>query len=128
MNNAANERMSAGELQAVRERLGLTGDALAGILHVNPRTVRAWEAGRDPIPVRVRDEVAAVVAETDRVVDALIAELRGADDPAVHVYRTDEQLRAAHPEWGHLTARWWRQVVARAIVVVDGVTIVSSGY
>lgn len=117
------ERMTGGELQTVREYLGLTGDALAGILGVQPRTLRAWEAGRDPIPYRVREEVEAVEAATARAVGEVVAGLRDARAPAVVVYRTDAEMHQARPDTAHLTARWWRHVVARAAHEVPGVEI-----
>ena len=43
--------------------------------------------------------------------------------PAVVVYRTDAELWAARPDTRHLTARWWRHVVARAATEVPGVAI-----
>src|SRR5690606_15579714 len=117
------ERMTGSELQTVREYLGLTGQALVGILGVNPRTVRSWESGRDPIPERVREEVEAVERATGAAVWDLVGALQDARDPAVVVYRTDEDLWAARPGTEHLTARWWRHVVARAVSEVPGVVI-----
>lgn len=117
------KRMTGGELQTVREWLGLTGEALAGILGVNPRTLRAWEAGRDLIPERVRGEVEQIEAATAVAVGELVDALHDARDPAVVVYRTDDGLHAARPETAHLTARWWRHVVARAATEVPGVAI-----
>ena len=67
--------MDGGELQTVREYLGLTIESLAGILGVNPRTVRSWEAGRDPIPERIRVEVEAVEQSTAEAVGELAAAL-----------------------------------------------------
>lgn len=45
------ERMNGGELRTVREYLGLTGYIFAQFLSVPPRTLRAWEAGEEPIPL-----------------------------------------------------------------------------
>lgn len=117
------DRMTGGELQTVREYLGLTGDALAAILGVNPRTVRAWESGRDPIPERVRGEVEQIEVDTATAVGELVEALEDMRDPAVLVYRDDAALVAASPEMAHLTARWWRHVVARACEEVPGVVI-----
>lgn len=117
------DRMTSGELQTVREFLGLTTDALAGILGVRHDTVRQWEAGRTRVPERVREEVEQIEASTAAAVGELVAALHDASDPAVVVYRTDADLHAARPELEHLTARWWRHVVARAIHEVPGVAI-----
>jgi transcriptional regulator with XRE-family HTH domain len=120
---APDGRMTGGELQTVREFLGLTGDALAGLLGVNPRTVRSWESGRDPIPERVRGDVEQIEADTAAAVGVVVAALNDARDPAITVYRTDDELHEARPDMGHLTARWWRHVVARACQEVPGVVI-----
>lgn len=114
--------MSGAELQSIREYLGLTGDRLADVLDVAPRTVRYWEAGQYPIPDGVRDEVAQLVAHTDRAVTRLTRKLLLTDDPArliVTTYRTDAQLTAAEPVHARLGARWWRHVVARAVLDPD---------
>lgn len=116
-------RMDGGELQTVREYLGLTIDGLAAMLSVNPRTVRSWEAGRDLVPERIREEVEQVEAYTATCVDQLIAALSNARDPAVLVYRRDEDMHASRPDTSHLPARWWRHVVARACEQVPGVEI-----
>lgn len=120
------DRMDGGELQTVREYLGLTIESLAGILGVNPRTVRSWEAGRDPIPERIRVEVEAVEQSTADAVGDLVAALHDARDVSVRVYRRDEDMWAARPDTAHLPARWWRHVVARACEEVPGVVIVSG--
>lgn len=123
IDTAPDGRMTGGELQTVREYLGLTGDALAAMLGVNPRTLRAWEAGRDPIPERVREEVEQIEADTAAAVGELVAALEDMRDPAVAVYRTDADMHAARPDATHLTARWWRHVAARAAHEVPGLLI-----
>lgn len=123
MTTTGPDRMTGGELQTVREYLGLTGDRLAAILHVQPRTLRAWESGKDPIPYRIREEVEAVEATTADAVGQVVAALHDARDPALVVYRADEDLTAARPDLAHLGARWWRHVVARAAHEVPGVII-----
>lgn len=120
------ERMNGGELRTTREFLGLTLDALAGMLNVRLDTVRRWEAGRDDIPYRVREEVAVIERYTSAAVDELVAALRAADDPVVVVYRSDDDLHAARSDMSHLPARWWRHVVARAAHEVHGVEIVTD--
>lgn len=121
------ERMDPGELQTVREYLGLTTEALARMLGVRHGTVRSWESGRVPIPFRVRGEVEQIEASTAAAVGEVVAALRDARDPALRVYRTDAEMHAARPDLAHLPARWWRHVVARAVHEVPGVMIVSEG-
>lgn len=42
--------MSGAEFALLRYKLGLSLSQVAEFLDVNPRTVRAWNADRDPIP------------------------------------------------------------------------------
>ena len=120
------DRMDPGELQMVREALGLTGDQLAALLEVNPRTLRAWEQGTKLIPDRVRVEVEEVEEWTARAVDQVVAALGDQRDPTIRIYRDDATFHAEHPEASHLPARWWRHVAYRAVSQVPGVAIVSS--
>lgn len=122
--------MNCGLLQSVRESLGFTGDDLAGVLEVNPRTARSWEGGRSPIPERLGSEIAELIAERDRRVDELAAQLRDdiahGREPVVRVFRTDRQLHDKRPDLGVRPARWWRYIAVRACEQVDGATIVSE--
>jgi len=86
-------------------------------------TVRRWESGKERVPVRVREEVETVEADTARAVGELVDALNDARDPAVVVYRTDADLHSARPDAAHLTARWWRHVVARAAHEVPSLVI-----
>lgn len=120
------ERMPRGELQTVREYLGLTTEALAGLLGVLHSTVRHWEAGSKPVPYGVRAEVEQIEAVTAAAVGELVEALGRMPDPAVVVYRTDADMHAARPDMAHLTARWWRHVVARAAHEVPGLVIADA--
>lgn len=124
------QRMTGGELQTVREYLGLGRPDLGALLAspatgrpVAEDTLRKWEVGKDPIPYRVRAEVEQIEAATAAAVDDLVRALSDARDPAVVVYRSDSELHAARPDMSHLPARWWRHVVARAVHEVPGVVI-----
>ena len=57
------DRMTPAEWAASRRLTGLTLDQLAAELHVNPRTVRSWEQGRDPIPAGAAEQIDALVDE-----------------------------------------------------------------
>lgn len=124
--NDDDPRIGAVELQAIREWLGLSVEALAEALEVAPRTVRTWETGKFPIPPGVRAEVRGLEAATDDAVRALVAGLVQMDAPTVTVYRTDGELYAVRPGGAHETARWWRHVVARAAREVPGLRIESA--
>ena len=116
------ERMVGIELTCIRESLGLTDDALAGILKVNPRTIRSWQKGRDPIPYRVPSELEKLQAETEQAVEELVEKLKGEEEPVVFVCRNDREFAQLYPD-SKFNARWWRQVALKAAKQVEGARI-----
>ena len=117
------ERMTGGELQTVRESLGLSQATLAALLQVREDTVAHWERGRDPIPERVRLQVEELERMTDATVRQVVETLKDAQDPSVVVYRTAKDVPADRPDVARMGARWWRHVVYRATRGVSGVVI-----
>jgi len=117
------DRMTGGELQTIREYLGLTVEILAAELGVHPDTVCSWESGRDPVTERARSAVLGLEHQTASAVDDLVAELQDAEPRRVAVYRTTEEMAADLPDVARLGARWWRHVVARAAHEVPFVVI-----
>ncbi|MEU9761732.1 DUF1870 family protein [Streptomyces sp. NPDC047987] len=115
---AEEEPLTAAELRITREQLGLTGDHLAKLLGVNPRTLRSWEQGRDPIPGRLRPEIAALKEETARAVADMVAGLDDADEDVLITYRNDEEFLAAN-KGSRWSASWHRQVCAHAADQTD---------
>ena len=104
------ERMTGAEFAAHRHLIGLTLDELASILGVNPRTVRAWEAERDPIPPRVPDELDALIAEHA----ALAQEVAAAGSVQIVRAKHDGQDR---PRGWHVAA------AARATAINPGLRV-----
>lgn len=51
------EKMTGAELRTWRESAGLSREALAERVNVQPRTIKHWESGRADVP----DDVASVV-------------------------------------------------------------------
>ncbi|GAB3115612.1 hypothetical protein GCM10027160_23200 [Streptomyces calidiresistens] len=126
---AEEDPLTPAELQTAREDLGLTGDLLAKLLGVNPRTLRSWEAGRDPIPGRIRPEIAQVRATTAAAVDAIVQEHDGEDEPSLLTYRSDEDFRATSPDWplARYSAQWHRRATLRAAERLPGARITYGG-
>lgn len=116
------EVMTPAELRCVREFLGLTGDALASYLHVDPRNLRRWEAGTYAVPDGVRIAIEELEEITAQAVDDVVAQLMDVPDPVAIVYRNDIEYFAAHPE-ATLPASWLRAVVSRAALEVPGLAI-----
>lgn len=119
---ADDDPLTDAELRTTRERLGLTGDRLSSILGVNPRTLRSWEQGRDPVPGRVRPEMVELTEAADKAVALLVASIEGVDEPELLTYRSDDEYKAALaagqlsalPQSYRWCAAWHRQVCARA--------------
>lgn len=116
------ERMTDAEFKTVREFLGLTGDWLAAHLHVDPRTVRNWEAGKYPIPDGVRLEIERLEEVTATFIDGVVDALMDMPDPGVIVYRNDAEYHEAHPEI-EFPASWHRAVVARVAQEIPALRI-----
>jgi len=117
---AEEDPLTPAELRIAREYLGLTGDKMAEKLGVNPRTLRSWEQGRDPIPGRIRPEIAEMKAATNAAVAKLVASLEDSDDDTLLTYRNDDEYKAGvsgtswSEGWHGWSASWHRQVCARA--------------
>lgn len=118
---AGPDRMDGGELQSLREFLGLTHDQLAARVvnahgrAVNPRTLRDFEAGKSPVPASVRDQVEDLVADTDLIAVEVADRIIDGRLDEIQVWRSDEDFRAAHPQYRSWPARWWRQLVVRVV-------------
>lgn len=115
--------MTGAELRVVRKLLGLTIDTMADMLNVREDTLRRWETDREQVPIRVADEVQEIERQTTAAGNALIAALQAMNERKVIVYRTDEDFRAARPEYATFTAEWWLALVARVSYVVPRVRI-----
>lgn len=112
--------MSAAEIKALREHLGVTGDRLALLLGISPRQVRKWESGTAPVPVGITAELGRMVDDTVTAVDLLTARAR--ETGLLVTYRTDEEYRAAYPDspW---SASWHRGACARALERCPGLRL-----
>ena len=117
------ERMSAAEFRTITEFLGLSQVDIPAILGVNERTMRHWLSGRNLIPDRVRIRIEEIEAFTARAVGDVVDACMDIPDPTVLVYRTDEDMWAARPEFRPYPARWWRHVVAQAAIEVPALMI-----
>jgi DNA-binding transcriptional regulator YiaG len=113
------ERMNPAELKVVREFLGLSGEHLGKLLNVSPRTIRYWEDGKYPIPDGARLEIEALEAETAEFIGVVIERLRDMRDPALLVYRNDQEYLAANPD-SKWSASWYRAVAARIAQEISG--------
>lgn len=88
--------MTGAEFALLRYELGLSLGQVAERLDVNPRTVRAWNADRDPIPD-------GVVLELDDLVHA-------------HLLDVEDAVTLGHLDvpYGSGDVAWWLSVAAAA--------------
>ncbi len=105
------DRMTGAELAAWRHLLGLTLDELAETLAVNVRTTRSWESGRDPIPLRIRAEVAGLVVEHGELAASMVN-----DGRPVAITR-DKAAPSPRPRG------WYVAAAARALAVEPGLMV-----
>lgn len=115
------ERISGAELQVWMDWLGLRQRDAAQVLHVREDTIRRWLSGREPVPVRVGEELEAFDTLTAEAVGRVVAGLHDASDPTAVIYRRDEDMPEGVGPLRSVT--WWRMVVARATVEVPGVEV-----
>lgn len=124
MEDTTDDPMTPAEFRVVREYLGLTGDWLAADLGVSGRTVRAWEAGKYPIPDGVREHIERLEAHAADAVDEIIdryADVRDPTEVPLITYRADAECEdTGRP------ASWWRAIAARVAQEVPGLTIAYS--
>ena len=87
------DRLSPAGFAARRQLLGLSYDELSGRLGVRPDTCQRWVSGREPVPLRVTDELSMLIREqgdlAQRMLDA------DADAPVVVVRGDGWALGAA---------------------------------
>lgn len=105
-------RMTDAELRIARDRLGVSGDWLAGRLGVDSRSYRRWEEGRYQVPPGVADQVAALLEEADKQVDADLTDLAGNSAPILYTYRDDRDYYEANPD-GTYCSGWHRAIAGR---------------
>lgn len=68
------ERMPAATFAAWLHLLGMSAAEAADTFSVNPRTIRAWSTGRDPIPRRVPHEVLMLRMQHDGLMLSMATE------------------------------------------------------
>lgn len=108
-------RLTGAEVTAAREVLGLTIAEFAALAGVHPQTPHRWEAGRDPVPVRIGGLLAGLARERAGLVDLLVeaADCTRVDCVAVVVPRTKEEYAALYPGVDR-PLRWLRLAAVRA--------------
>lgn len=111
--------ITASEVQARREALGLSQSALAAYLHVSQATVSRWESRSSRAPDGVAAELDNLEQRVETLVDLMVdtaLDTLDADMPLGHLitHTTDASFWEAHPEHEGLPAALHRVAVARA--------------
>lgn len=110
--------MSAAELRAARDELGLTGGWLAAHMGVTERTERRWETGEAPVPYEVAERMRELLQEAAEAVEQKVADATGARDAYLLAWRSDEQLPEELRATGY-PARWHMRIAERALVELE---------
>lgn len=117
--------MTAAELQATREYLGLTVRWLAEKLVVEERRLMRMEEGQEEIPMFLVSYLDDVYEETKDLVEEMVAQYRrevkssGGGVVALKTYRVESDYS------GKYSARWHRQVCARVAAAVPGLVLIN---
>lgn len=90
--------ISAIELRARREALGLSQSDLAATLKVKQPTVSRWELGKEPIPGGIADELAELEAVRDDIADQMMGILEDGRVDMLIVHGSNESWWATHPD------------------------------
>lgn len=106
--------MSAAEFRMAREAWGFTLETIAGLLGVDPRTVRRWESGASRVPEGVRVAVEALEKHLYGIVEELEGELRSAREVTLTIPDRDE---------GGMPAACWRAIAYRVAEGVPGLYV-----
>lgn len=119
--------MTAAEFRIARERLGVSGDWLAGKLGVADRTIRRWEADTAAIPEGAAADLEDLDAATDDWIEQVLEVLREDGPNAdgewwVSTYASDAAYRLEHPDvdW---PAGWHRAAMGRVAQALPGVRV-----
>lgn len=115
--------MNSAEIRAIRESLGLSQEELATFLAGDVRSVRRWDTGQEPIHDDNADSIRRLVDITNTTVRQKVINLRRQSNPAIVIYRSDDDMWADHPALAPLPARWHRIIAARVAEHVPGLVI-----
>ncbi|MFE1358873.1 helix-turn-helix domain-containing protein [Streptomyces harbinensis] len=116
------------EVTLTREQLGLTGDQLAKLLDVNPRTVRSWESGRNDVTGWVTIRLAELRQAADAAVAEIVAKHNDEEGVELVTYRTKGPEGLKLP-WTvtYYGPGWHRAITARAAAQLSGARVVFAG-
>lgn len=115
-----NTTLTAAEVRAIREGLGVTADWLADHLGVQTRTVQRWEAGANQVKPFAVDAVLMLESQATEQVAEHVEALRGSRLPPVLAIEDTEHGE----DWPH---GWQRMIAFRVRQQVPGLRIVDAG-
>lgn len=101
--------LSPAHVAAVRTATGLTLDQMASMLHVHPRTVRAWQSGRNVPSPSATAAISSLLADHAELVRRLASEQK------VTIPR-EERV-------GDLPRGWWLTAAGQALAVNPAIEI-----
>lgn len=115
--------MKAARVRMLRQWLGMEDRMLAPLLGVNELSVRNYQRERTVMPDRVVVKLEALVARSDDLVEEILDSLEGVEQPRVLIFRSNEELWAAHPRMQPMPVGWHRMIISRVVDAMPEVEV-----
>ncbi|MFL0177066.1 helix-turn-helix domain-containing protein [Mycobacterium sp. SMC-13] len=113
--------MTAAEVRAIREGLGVTAEWLADYVDVQTRTVQRWESGQNEIKPFAAEAIAMLEADAQRQVEAHVEAMRAfppSGSPVMVIEDTGQS--------GDWPAGWQRMIAFRVRQQIPTLRIVDT--
>jgi DNA-binding XRE family transcriptional regulator len=111
--------MTAGQVRAARDGLGMTPEELGDAIGISPRSVQNFEWAKLVISPEVTERIRALQKYTRDRVESLAAYLRENPEATVVVFSNGkdslpDEVPPTYKDVAKYGVKWWRIVVARA--------------
>ena len=115
--------MNAARVRMLRQWLGMEDRILAPMLGIKEVSLRNYERERSTMSPAVVERLEALVVRSDDLVEEILESLEGVAEPKVVMFRSNDELWAAHPRMRPLPVGWHRMVVARVVEAMPDVEV-----
>ena len=115
--------MNAARVRMLRQWLGMEDRILAPMLGIKEVSLRNYERERSTMSPAVVERLEALVVRSDDLVEEILESLEGVAQPKVMMFRSNDELWAAHPRMRPLPVGWHRMVVARVVEAMPDVEV-----
>lgn len=115
--------MKAARVRMLRQWLGMEDRILAPLLGISEITLRNYQRERKAISPAVQERLEALVARSDDLVEEILASLEGVAEPRVLIFRSNDELWAAHPRLRPMPVGWHRMIISRVVDAMPEVDV-----